>query len=133
MDLDGYEQKQVVFEIDFDKSDAFDKNGAALRPWVCDWYNIDLYDSTEEKMTDSFGEEYYRAQVLVNGKKRNVYIWSTFDFQQEKRHMQVSFSALVPAGYDGIVVGVADSRIDVEGKHIYDVFEKDKFAICYMK
>ena len=133
MDLTGYERKQVVLEIDFEKSEAFEKNGAALLPWICDWYNIDLYNSTEEKLTDSYDTEYYRAQVKVNGKKKYVYIWHSFDFQHKNYHMQETFTALVPAGYDGIVVGVADSRIDVEGKHIYDVFEKDKFAICYMK
>jgi len=133
MDLTGYERKQVVLDINFDASDAYDKYGAAVLPWIADWYNVDLFDSTAEILVDSYDEEYIRAQVEVKGKRKYGYIWHDNIFDVQGHYMKETFTAMVPAGYDGIVVGISGSQYDIDDTHIYDVYDQKNFAICYMK
>ena len=134
MDLSGYERKQVVLEIDFEASDAFDKNGAALHPWYEDWYNVDQFKNSCEKLVDTYDEEYYRGVITYKGKQKYVYLWHNFDFNLEKRHMKETFTALVPKGYDGMVVGVSGAKDAVyDDTKIYDVYNEKSFLLCYMK
>ena len=132
-DLTGYERKRVELEMDFDATDNFDKYGAMVRPWIEDWYNVDLFEDSMEEFTDSYEENYYRAKIIVNGKEQFVYLWYDYDFDLQKRHMSQSFVALVPAGYDGVVVGISDARLPDTEDHIYKIYDKDKFLLLYMK
>ncbi|MCR4837454.1 MAG: hypothetical protein K5897_00800 [Eubacterium sp.] len=132
MKLSGYERKAVTLEIDFEASDVYDKNGADLQAWIDDWYNVDLFADSVERLTDSYDSTYYRGKIEVGGKKKWVYIWYDYSLQKNKRHATMKFTALVPAGYDGVVVGVSSAGVDSE-KRIYEVYDKKNFLLLYMK
>ena len=132
MKLSGYERKAVTLEIDFEASDVYDKNGADVQAWIDDWYNVDLFADSVERLTDSYDSTYYRGKIEVGGKKKWIYIWYDYNLQKNKRHATMTFTALVPAGYDGVVVGVSSAGID-SGKRIYEVYDKKNFLLLYMK
>lgn len=47
-----------------------------------------------------------------------------------KKTVEITWTLLLPEGYDGIVVGVRSSGIDTEGKHyIYEYYEPDAFLL----
>ena len=134
MDLAGYERKQAVFEIDFEATKAFDENGAAMHPWIEDWYNVDQFKNSCEKLVDTYDTEYYRGEITYKGKKQYVYAWHDFQFDLKKRHMKETFTVLVPAGYDGMVVGVSGAQIKADtDTPIYEVYDEKIFLLCYLK
>ena len=105
---------------------------ADLQAWIDDWYNVDLFADSVERLTDSYDSTYYRGKIEVGGKKKWVYIWYDYSLQKNKRHATMKFTALVPAGYDGVVVGVSSAGVDSE-KRIYEVYDKKNFLLLYMK
>jgi len=113
MDLNGYDKRILKSQVVFTQSDLRSR-GAIVRQFFTDYYDIDQVDNSYETLTDSYGENYYRFQVTVNGSPVYAYLYTDGGWTDMESHMEYSDTStlLVPSGYDGIVRGYVSPNVD---------------------
>ncbi len=127
---DGFEWRSVTLEIVFDDENAYYYGIGGVTGCNEDYYGIVLHDKTLQYDASDPGVSTYT--VLWNGEeyeceRREAASFS--DWDGFRKVLTYRFDALVPVGYDGVVVGVSPVLDWPAGAHIYDVFDAASFAL----
>ena len=120
---EGQEQKHIRFELSFYGSDA--REWGPSFAWIYDdYYDSKLMNDTVE----SLGERSYGYQVDWNGERQSVqfsYNISTTGWVEDSLRYLYDLYYIVPAGYDGIVIGAIMPQEDAPSDYIYDYATPD--------
>ncbi|MCF2652281.1 hypothetical protein [Anaeromassilibacillus senegalensis] len=103
-----------------------------------DCYNTKLLDDTAELVEETDTYSQYRYTVIHNGQEMDAYYfdqagtWSDW-YEDEYGNHECKFTIveefLVPVGYDGCVVSMANSRLEwPDGSYITDL-DPDEFLL----
>ena len=136
--LAGYEWRTVTIEIRFFDNNAWKYGVEAARGRSEDYYNTKLLDDTAELVEENDSYEQYRYTIIHNGQMMDAYCyenagtWSDWyvneDGNNECKYTVVE-EFLVPVGYDGCVVSLANSRVEwPDEAHITDL-DPDEFLL----
>ena len=107
-----------------------DGSGLRLSLLVTDAYNVRLHHAS--KLQDSSGMYVYT--VLYNGSLTDYTIWWTKTDDDNKGTSTWTFTASVPVGYDGVVVGVKNADVVSSSLSIADYYTGEAdFALFRMK
>lgn len=139
--LDGYEWRLVDAQIEFSDSNAY-SYGVVVRHSVENYYNIEDWDLSLRDFTGTPWEKLNKKNAWVNcftvschGEDYPVFAgyenenWSRWQTRTNptdgtrERYMTytATFSACVPVGYDGVVVGFVDSGpVWADDAYIYE-------------
>jgi len=111
---DGYEWRLVDIEVLFYDENAWNY-GISATTRIEDYYNPQLFDDMLVELDES--EEYYSytSTVIHRGQEQEVYYryvdyWS--DWIDEECTYYAQWAIQVPIGYDGMVVGLQNSRME---------------------
>ena len=133
--LEGYEWRAVTIEIRFFDDNAWEYGVEGILMSSEDYYNTKLLDDTAELVAEADTYDQYRYTVVCNGQEMDAYYfdnagtWSDWyvneDGNQECKYTIVE-EFLVPIGYDGCVVSIANSRVEwPDGAYITDLNPED--------
>ena len=133
--LEGYEWRAVTIEIRFFDDNAWEYGVEGILMSSEDYYNTKLLDDTAELVAEADTYDQYRYTVVCNGQEMDAYYfdnagtWSDWyvneDGNQECKYTIVE-EFLVPIGYDGCVVSIANSRVEwPDGFYITDLNPED--------
>lgn len=108
-DIPGWEWRTVEFRLVFNDANA-KGYGAAYKYTITDYHDIDLATSTRRRNDDG------DAMITVEkgGELYNVVVENPYDSyttDSGERVFEDTYSALVPKGYDGVVIGFINSDI----------------------
>ena len=127
--VEGYEYRVMTVHI-------YTKNADYGRTYLVrtinnDYYNIGLYEDSEEE--DDSGVLYHT--VVMNGVPAETTVWDAYDFENVDGYIHVDYTwtASVPKGYDGQVVGFRNANIDISGLYLDQYYTgEDDFALYRM-
>ena len=135
--VEGYEYRQLVLEIV-----ASDQNarsyGISPSYNIEDHYDIELLDDTSYYDEEA---DYSVYSVSYHGELMEVTFWSTYSWSGWKwandRGMTVNrattvYTYLVPVGYDGVVLGVRNSGMEIDwdtNPHIYEYYDPENIFL----
>lgn len=136
--LEGYEWRAVTIEIRFFDDNAWEYGVEGILMSSEDYYNTKLLDDTAELVKEADTYDQYQYTVVYNGQEMDAYyfdnagIWSDWyvneDGNNECKYTVVE-EFLVPVGYDGCVVSIANSRVEwPDGAYITDL-DPDDFLL----
>lgn len=121
---EGYQWRCATISITFSDNNAREF-GVRYRFVFEDYYDIKLHDDTYKAV--SAGEGTYK--INFDGKEQDVTIrrfetWN--EWSDGSRTLTIEFSACVPTGYDGVVIGLINAHTDwAAGKYINDVADNN--------
>ena len=126
---EGYEWRVVKMEVWYHDEMA-EKYGCGIDPIFDDYYNPKLCYDTSEVVEDTDPYILWKYTVPCNGEQMDAYCyynhtrWGDW-FANEEKHVEIicylQWNFLVPAGYDGSIAGLWDSRLDwADGTYITD-------------
>ena len=119
--LEGYEWRAVTIEIRFSDDNAWKYGVEGILMSSEDYYNTKLLDDTAELVKETDTYDQYRYTILYNGQEMdayyfdNAYTWSDWYTNGDGKNeckLTILEEFLVPIGYDGCVVGIANSRVE---------------------
>lgn len=136
--LEGYEWRAVTIEIRFFDDNAWEYGVEGILMSSEDYYNTKLLDDTAELVKEADTYDQYQYTVVYNGQEMDAYYfdnagtWSDWyvneDGNNECKYTVVE-EFLVPVGYDGCVVSIANSRVEwPDGAYITDL-DPDDFLL----
>ena len=136
--LEGYEWRAVTIEIRFFDDNAWKYGIEAIPTSSEDYYNTKLLDDTAELVVEADTYDQYQYTVVYNGQEMDAFYfdnagtWSDWyvneDGNNECKYTVVE-EFLVPIGYDGCVVSIANSRVEwPDGAYITDL-DPDDFLL----
>ena len=136
--LEGYEWRTATIEIRFSDDNAREYGVEGIFMSFEDYYNTKLLDDTAELVEETDTYSQYQYTVIHNGQQMDAYyfenagIWSDW-YEDEYGNHECKFTIveefLVPVGYDGCVVSMANSRLEwPDGSHITDL-DPDEFLL----
>ena len=136
--LEGYEWRTATIEIRFSDDNAWEYGIDGIFMSFEDYYNTKLLDDTAEVVEETDTYYQHRYTVIHNGQEMDAYyfenagIWSDW-YEDEYGNHECKFTIvkefLVPIGYDGCVVSLANSRLEwPDGSHITDL-DPDEFLL----
>lgn len=118
--------------------DNSNKYGFRYNYVVIDCFNIEAFTKSyrydEEKGYNTFTVNWYgqdyedcRLRVLCNNgewyRKGELYY----------KNITITFEALLPEGYDGLIVGLRDSSVSTDGKYyLYQYYDENSFVLFRM-
>ncbi len=123
----GYEWHIVTLTTEFGDS-AYVQLGARPEPFVTDYYAIALCEETLQK---DF-ETYWEYEANVEGESANIYIEqeaaldTAFDGTAT---MTLTYYVHAPEGYDGVVVGLKNSAVNLKDSTLGEKYEKEDFVL----
>ena len=133
--LEGYEWRAVTIEIRFSDDNAWKYGVEGILMSSEDYYNTKLLDDTAELVKETDTYDQYRYTILYNGQEMdayyfdNAYTWSDWYTNGDGKNeckLTILEEFLVPIGYDGCVVGIANSRVEwPDGAYITDLNPED--------
>lgn len=129
--LEGYEWRMATIEIRFSDDNAWEYGIDGIFMSFEDYYNTKLLDDTAEVVEETDTYNQYRYTVIHNGQEMDAYCfdnagtWSDW-YENEDGNHECKFTIveefLVPVGYDGCVVSLANGRLEwPDGSHITDL------------
>lgn len=119
----GLEWKHIRFNVTFSGSDA-EQYGMNFAFVFDDYYSTRLMNDSVTEL----GDYNYSYQVVWNGERQTVqmnYEVSSPGWVNHSRTYQYDVYYYVPAGYDGVVVGVVRVPDTVSSDYIYDLAAPD--------
>lgn len=129
--MGGYEWRTVTIEIRFFDDNAWKYGVEGARGSFEDYYNTKLLDDTAELIEETDTYDQYRYTVIRDGQQMDAYYfsnvgtWSDWYVNEDGNHeckFTIVKEFLVPAGYDGCVVSIANSRVEwPDGAYITDL------------
>ena len=136
--LEGYEWRTATIEIRFSDDNAWEYGIDGIFMSFEDYYNTKLLDDTAEVVEETDTYYQHRYTVIHNGQEMDAYYfenagtWSDW-YEDEYGNHECKFTIvkefLVPIGYDGCVVSLANSRLEwPDGSHITDL-DPDEFLL----
>ena len=136
--LEGYEWRAVTIEIRFFDDNAWEYGVEGILMSSEDYYNTKLLDDTAELVKEADTYDQYQYTIVYNGQEMDAYYfdnagtWSDWyvneDGNNECKYTVVE-EFLVPVGYDGCVVSIANSRVEwPDGAYITDL-DPDDFLL----
>ena len=136
--LEGYEWRMATIEIRFSDDNAWEYGIDGIFMSFEDYYNTKLLDDTAEVVEETDTYNQYRYTVIHNGQEMDAYCfdnagtWSDW-YENEDGNHECKFTIveefLVPVGYDGCVVSLANGRLEwPDGSHITDL-DPDEFLL----
>ena len=136
--LEGYEWRTATIEIRFSDDNAWEYGVDGIFMSFEDYYNTKLLDDTAELVEETDTYSQYQYTVIHNGQQMDAYCfknagtWSDW-YEDEYGNRECKFTAveefLVPIGYDGCVVSMANSRLEwPHGSYITDL-DPDEFLL----
>ena len=136
--LEGYEWRAATIEIRFFDDNAWKYGIESILRSSEDYYNTKLLDDTAELVAEADTYDQYRYTVVYNGQEMDAYYfdnvgtWSDWYVNEDGNH-ECKYTYvkefLVPVGYDGCVVSIANSRVEwPDGAHITDL-DPDDFLL----
>ena len=136
--LEGYEWRTATIEIRFSDDNAWEYGIDGIFMSFEDYYNTKLLDDTAEVVEETDTYYQYRYTVIHNGQEMDAYYfdqagtWSDW-YEDEYGNHECKFTIveefLVPVGYDGCVVSLANGRLEwPDGSHITDL-DPDEFLL----
>ena len=136
--LEGYEWRAVTVEIRFFDDNAWEYGVEGILMSSEDYYNTKLLDDTAELVKEADTYDQYQYTIVYNGQEMDAYYfdnagtWSDWyvneDGNNECKYTVVE-EFLVPVGYDGCVVSIANSRVEwPDGAYITDL-DPDDFLL----
>ena len=136
--LEGYEWRTATIEIRFFDDNAWEYGIDGIFMSFEDYYNTKLLDDTAEVVEETDTYCQYRYTVIHNGQEMDAYYfenagtWSDW-YEDEYGNHECKFTIveefLVPVGYDGCVVSLANGRLEwPDGSHITDL-DPDEFLL----
>ena len=136
--LEGYEWRTATIEIRFSDDNAWEYGVDGIFMSFEDYYNTKLLDDTAELVEETDTYSQYQYTVIHNGQQMDAYCfknagtWSDW-YEDEYGNRECKFTAveefLVPIGYDGCVVSMANSRLEwPDGSYITDL-DPDEFLL----
>ena len=136
--LEGYEWRKVTIEIRFFDDNAWEYGVDGVLVSSEDYYNTKLLDDTAELVVEEDTYDQYQYTVVYNGQEMDAYYfdntgtWSDW-YENEDGNHECKFTIveefLVPIGYDGCVVSMANSRVEwPDGAYITDL-DPDDFLL----
>ena len=120
---EGYEWRLVSMEAFFYDENA-QNYGMSVTPRSEDYYNTQMHDDTKVELDESDDFYSYTFTAIHQGEEAEVYYryveyWG--DWIDDTCTFYMEWAYQVPVGYDGIVVGVNNARVEeVEGTYITD-------------
>ena len=136
--LEGYEWRAATIEIRFFDDNAWEYGIEGILTSFEDYYNTKLLDDTAELIEETDTYDQYRYTVVYNGQEMDAYhfynagTWSDWYVNEDGNHeckYTVVEEFLVPVGYDGCVVSIANSRVEwPDGAYITDL-DPDDFLL----
>ena len=133
--LEGYEWRAVTIEIRFFDDNAWKYGVEGVLVSSEDYYNTKLLDDTAELVVEADTYDQYQYTVVHNGQEMDAYYfdncntWSDWYTNGDGKHeckLTILEEFLVPVGYDGCVVGIANSRVEwPDGAYITDLNPED--------
>lgn len=136
--LEGYEWRAATIEIRFFDDNAWEYGIEGALTSFEDYYNTKLLDDTAELIEETDTYDQYRYTVVYNGQETDAYhfynagTWSDWYVNEDGNHeckYTVVEEFLVPVGYDGCVVSIANSRVEwPDGAYITDL-DPDDFLL----
>ena len=136
--LEGYEWRAATIEIRFFDDNAWEYGIEGILTSFEDYYNTKLLDDTAELIEETDTYDQYRYTVIRDGQQMDAYYfsnagtWSDWYVNEDGNHeckFTIVKEFLVPAGYDGCVVSIANSRLEwPDGAHITDL-DPDDFLL----
>ena len=136
--LEGYEGRAVTIEIRCFDDNAWEYGVEGILMSFEDYYNTELLDDTAELVVEADTYDQYRYTVVYNGQEMDAYYfdidgtWSDWYVNEDGNHeckFTIVDEFLVPVGYDGCVVGIANSRVEwPDGAYITDL-DPDDFLL----
>ncbi|MBR5048335.1 MAG: hypothetical protein IKX74_01615 [Erysipelotrichaceae bacterium] len=133
----GYQWQVLTLKLKIG-NEASNQYGFRYNYVICDYYDIESfsksYEYDEEKQYNTFTVNYFgkdyedcRLRVICNNGE-----WLQKGLSYYK-NITVTFEALLPEGYDGLVVGLRDSSVSTEGKYyLNQYYEEDSFVLFRM-
>ena len=136
--LEGYEWRAATIEIRFFDDNAWAYGIESILRSAEDYYNTKLLDDTAELVAEADTYDQYRYTVVYNGQEMDAYYfdnagtWSDWYVNEDGNH-ECKYTYvkefLVPVGYDGCVVSIANSRVEwPDGAYITDL-DPDDFLL----
>ena len=136
--LEGYEWRAATIEIRFFDDNAWKYGIESILRSAEDYYNTKLLDDTAELVAEADTYDQYRYTVVYNGQEMDAYYfdnvgtWSDWYVNEDGNH-ECKYTYvkefLVPVGYDGCVVSIANSRVEwPDGAYITDL-DPDDFLL----
>ena len=136
--LEGYEWRTATIEIRFSDDNAWEYGIDGIFMSFEDYYNTKLLDDTAEVVEETDTYSQYQYTVIHNGQEMDAYYfdqagtWSDW-YEDEYGNHECKFTIveefLVPVGYDGCVVSLANGRLEwPDGSHITDL-DPDEFLL----
>lgn len=136
--LEGYEWRKVTIEIRFFDDNAWEYGVDGVLVSSEDYYNTKLLDDTAELVVEEDTYDQYQYTVVCNGQEMDAYYfdnagtWSDWYENEDGNHecvLTITEEFLVPVGYDGCVVSIANSRLEwPDGAYITDL-DPDDFLL----
>ena len=123
----GYVWHIVTLTTEFSDS-AYIQLGARPEPFVTDYYAIALCEETIQKDFDS----YWEYEANVEGDSAHIYI------EQEASldvgyggvaTMTLTYYVHAPEGYDGVVVGLKNSAVNLKDSTFGEEYRKEDFVL----
>ena len=136
--LEGYEWRAATIEIRFFDDNAWAYGIESILRSAEDYYNTKLLDDTAELVAEADTYDQYRYTVVYNGQEMDAYYfdnagtWSDWYVNEDGNH-ECKYTYvkefLVPVGYDGCVVSLANRRVEwPDGAYITDL-DPDDFLL----
>ena len=124
---EGFEWRVMTLQT---AATGLDGSGLRLTLLFEDAYNVRLHSAS--KLVDDNGM--YTYTVLYNGKLTDYTIWYTKLSDDNKGTSVWKFTASVPIGYDGVVVGFKNADVASGNRSIADYYTNENdFALFRMK
>lgn len=123
----GYVWHIVTLTTEFGDS-AYQQLGARPEPFVTDYYAIALCEETLKK---DF-ETYWEYEANVEGKMENIYIEQEASLDTHfdgTATMTLTYYVHAPAGYDGVVVGLKNSKVNLKNSTLGEEYRKEDFVL----
>ena len=127
---DGYEYRIMTVQIATKNEDYARLYHAYTIS--ADYYNVKLYE--DSVVEDDNGMETHT--VICNGVPTECTIWDRSEYESRDGYFYVDFTwtASVPKGYDGLVVGLHNSSLSTSGLYLNEYYLNDSdFALFRMK
>jgi len=128
--VDGYEYRVMTVHLTVKNTDV--GRTYYVGPINDDCYNAGLYE--DSKTVDDNGMETHT--VIYNGVPTECTIWDRYDFADRDGYFHVdwTWTASVPKGYDGLVIGLGTSRFDAPGLRLNEFYtSEDSYVLYRMK
>jgi len=124
---EGFEWRVMTLET---VADGLDGSGLRLSLMMADAYNVRLHDASRK--TEDGGMETFTA--FYDGRLVDYTVWWTKNSDDGKGASTWTFTASVPVGYDGVVVGFKNADVASSNRSLADFYTgEDDFALFRMK